>query len=156
MGEEDKMYDLMNKDFSELTVWELHAILKARCDVFVVEQNCVCADIDGLDPTSRHIFIMTEDGRCAACLRIFRKPDEPTAARIGRVVTTERGKDLGRKILHEAVLEGARMEGIEELYIEAQTYAVGFYEKEGFRVCSGEFMEDGFPHVAMRLAIYNS
>jgi ElaA protein len=40
--------------------------------------------------------------------------------------------------------------GAESLYLEAQVYAVGFYEKEGFTVSSGEFLEDGIPHVQMR------
>jgi ElaA protein len=35
-------------------------------------------------------------------------------------------------------------------YLEAQTYAAGFYEKEGFAVCSEPFDEDGIPHVVMR------
>ena len=35
-------------------------------------------------------------------------------------------------------------------YLEAQTYAVGFYERFGFRVCSDVFDEDGIPHVRMR------
>lgn len=39
----------------------------------------------------------------------------------------------------------------EQIYIEARCYAVGFYEREGFQVCSEEFLEDGIPHVQMRL-----
>lgn len=37
------------------------------------------------------------------------------------------------------------------IYIEAQCYAIGFYEKEGFVVSSDEFLEDGIPHVEMIL-----
>ena len=33
----------------------LHAIFKLRADIFVVEQNCVYADIDGLDPQCEHL-----------------------------------------------------------------------------------------------------
>lgn len=144
------MSNIISKDFAELTPWELHAILKARCDVFIVEQNCVCNDIDGTDPICRHLFTLNDKGECTSCLRIYPKPDEPNILRIGRVVTTERGKGLGRRLLHEAVVEAQAMEGVKGLYIEAQTYAIGFYEKEGFKVCSEEFIEDGFPHVQMR------
>lgn len=144
------MSRIYSKEFAQLTPYELHAILKARCDVFIVEQNCVCNDIDGTDPICRHLFTLNDKGECTSCLRMYPKPDEPHTLRIGRVVTTERGKGLGRKLLHEAVEEAKRMEGIEGLYIEAQTYAIGFYAKEGFEVCSGEFIEDGFPHVQMR------
>ena len=37
----------------------------------------------------------------------------------------------------------------EKIYIEAQCYAIGFYEKFGFQVTSEEFLEDGIPHVEM-------
>ena len=38
-----------------------------------------------------------------------------------------------------------------KIYIEAQKYAIGFYEREGFKVCSEYFLEDGIPHVQMEL-----
>ena len=41
----------------------------------------------------------------------------------------------------------------EQIYIEAQCYATGFYEREGFRICSEEFLEDGIPHVQMMLVL---
>lgn len=37
------------------------------------------------------------------------------------------------------------------IYLEAQCYAVGYYEREGFHVCTEEFLEDGIPHVGMEL-----
>lgn len=40
-----------------------------------------------------------------------------------------------------------------KIYIEAQCYAVGFYEREGFRICSEEFLEDEIPHVQMVLQL---
>ena len=39
----------------------------------------------------------------------------------------------------------------EKIYIEAQCYATGYYEREGFEICSEEFLEDGIPHVQMEL-----
>ena len=40
-----------------------------------------------------------------------------------------------------------------KIYIEAQCYATGFYEREGFKICSEEFLKDGIPHVAMDLKL---
>ena len=37
------------------------------------------------------------------------------------------------------------------IYLEAQTYARGFYARYGFRQISPEFMMDGIPHVEMLL-----
>ena len=39
----------------------------------------------------------------------------------------------------------------EKIYIEAQKHAIGFYEKHGFKVTSGEFLDEGVVHVAMEL-----
>ena len=40
-----------------------------------------------------------------------------------------------------------------EIFLEAQTYAMGFYAREGFVKASEEFLEDGIPHTAMRLRL---
>jgi ElaA protein len=39
--------------------------------------------------------------------------------------------------------------GADTVYIEAQVYAQPFYENLGFVRISGEFLEDGIPHVKM-------
>ena len=49
-----------------------------------------------------------------------------------------------------SVMENAgRYFGAKHLYLESQTYAISFYERLGFKVCSDEFLEDGIPHVKM-------
>ena len=143
--------EFVQKTFDELTNRELYEILRAREAVFVVEQNCPYYDIDGLDYPSLHMFYKDEDGSVQACLRIFEKVDEPGTMQIGRVVTVARGVGLGGKILHRAVewiRENCDANGI---YLEAQQYATGYYAKEGFQVVSDPFLEDGIPHVQMRL-----
>lgn len=146
-------YTIISKNFNALTNRELYEILKARCAVFVVEQNCPYQDLDGKDTDSEHLFIQRPDGSVAACLRLFRKDDETDTVQLGRIVTTERGCGLGGKILHAGVLKAKELFHAHEIYIEAQEYAIGFYQKEGFRVVSDSFMEDGIPHVQMRLTL---
>lgn len=58
----------------------------------------------------------------------------------------------GGKLLREAVRE-IRSRGAEGIYLEAQVYARGFYEREGFRAVTDEFDEDGIPHIGMRLTL---
>lgn len=145
--------EFVQKTFDELTNRELYEILRAREAVFVVEQNCPYYDIDGLDYPSLHMFYKNEDGSVQACLRIFEKVDEPGTMQIGRLVTVARGVGLGGKILHQAV-EWIREKGnVNGIYLEAQQYATGFYAKEGFQVVSDPFLEDGIPHVQMRLQL---
>ncbi len=148
-----KLGGIITKHFDELSNRELYEILKARCDVFIVEQNCPYTDIDGLDVVSTHLFIKRPDESVAACLRVFMKPDEENTAQIGRVVTTERGCGLGGKILHAGVIAAKEIYNAKSIYLEAQTYAIGYYAKEGFEVVSEPFLEDGIPHVKMRLSL---
>ena len=72
---------------------------------------------------------------------------------IGRVLTTEevRGTGQGLALLKEGLKAAKEQMDAAEVYIEAQCYAIGFYEKAGFHVTSEEFLEDGIPHVEMRV-----
>ena len=142
--------NLVSKYFTDLTTRELYEILKARSAVFVVEQNCVYQDIDGQDPESLHIFF-EDEGRIAAYLRAFVK--EPGVVQMGRVLTVRRGVGLGGKLLKAGIREIREKFHPVKIYIEAQSYAVGFYAREAFRVTSEEFLEDGIPHVKMELVL---
>lgn len=141
---------LVSKFFDELTTTELYELLKARAEIFVVEQECVYQDIDDIDYDSLHVFY-EEEGKVLAYLRAFIK--EKDVVQVGRVLTIEHGKGLGGKLLK------AGLEQIKEKYnptkicMEAQCYATGFYEREGFQICSEEFLEDGIPHVEMELVL---
>ena len=56
---------------------------------------------------------------------------------------------LGSRILSEGIRAAEEYFNAGEIYLEAQTYAKGFYEKQGFRQISEEFLLDGIPHVKM-------
>lgn len=143
------MSELNIKTFQELTTEELYEILRTREAVFIVEQNCPYPEADGKDYEAMHLFYR-EDGRVAAYLRLYYKKDEPGTVQVGRVVTAKRGIGLGRRILHEGVTYAIETMKAQRLYLHSQVYAIGFYEKEGFRVSSDEFLEDDIPHVQMR------
>ena len=137
---------LISKFFEELTTEELYEILKVRTKIFVVEQNCPYLDPDGMDYQSLHVFY-EENGQVFAYLRAFRKDEE--MVQMGRVLSAEHGKGYGRKILTEGLNQIRQKMNPKRIYIEAQCYATRFYEREGFRICSEEFLEDGIPHVGM-------
>lgn len=138
------------KNFNELSSTEVYEIIKARVQIFVVEQNCPYQDVDDVDYESLHIFYKSGE-KITAYLRAFRKDSE--TVQLGRVLTTEHGKGLGGELLKNAIEIVEEKMNPEKLYIEAQTYAIGFYEREGFVVCSDEFLEDGIPHVKMELIL---
>lgn len=142
--------ELKVRFFSELTAKELYGILKARSAVFVVEQSCIYQDIDGRDEQSLHVFY-EENGQVVAYLRAFIK-DEQTV-QIGRVLTVKRGTGLGGRLLSEGIRQVKAVFNPTRIYIEAQCYAAGFYEREGFKTCSEPFLDDGIPHVEMILEL---
>ena len=142
--------DLHVRRFDELTAAELYGLLKLRVDVFVVEQNCPYPELDGLDQDALHLWLEDETG-VRAYLRVMDKGAESEYVSIGGVVARERRQGLGTRILKEGVRAARERFGAEAVYLEAQTYAVGLYEKQGFRVISEEFLLDGIPHVKMLL-----
>ena len=141
---------VVSKYFDELTTKELYELLKARAEIFVVEQNCVYQDLDDLDYRSLHVFY-EEEGRVTAYLRAFVKAGN--TVQMGRVLTLEHGNGLGGRLLREGLELVKEAFHPEKIYIEAQCYATGFYEREGFQICSEEFLEDGIPHVQMELCL---
>ena len=141
---------LVSRYFDELTTVELYELLKVRSEIFVVEQNCIYQDLDDKDYKSLHVFF-EEDRKVLAYLRAFWKEDN--VIQVGRVLTLEHGKGLGGKILHDGLEEIRKKFHPQKIYLEAQCYAIGYYEREGFKVCSEEFLEDGIPHVEMELIL---
>lgn len=141
---------LKAKLFPQLTTTELYEILKARAEIFVVEQNCIYQDLDDIDYRSLHIFY-EENGKVIAYLRAFEKDSASGIIQMGRVLTLTHGIGLGGKLLKEGLSLIKEKMNPSSIYIEAQCYATGFYEREGFVISSAEFLEVGIPHVEMIL-----
>ena len=137
-----------SKFFEQLNTVELYEILRARVNVFVVEQTCPYPELDGIDYDSLHVWL-EEGDEIVAYLRIFEKDATANTVQIGRVLSKRRGEGLGAKVLEHG-LEAAKIEmGADSVFIEAQTYALPFYAKFGFEACGEEFLEDGIPHTPM-------
>ena len=138
------------KKFDELTTDELYQILKLRVNVFVVEQCCPYPELDDCDQKAVHVWLEDEDG-IEACLRILDRNIKSEWVTIGRVIAVKRRAGLGTRILQAGIRVAKECFEAESVYLEAQTYARAFYEKQGFRVISEEFLEDGIAHVKMLL-----
>lgn len=133
----------------ELTAAELHALLRLRVDVFVVEQDCPYPELDGRDllPTTEHRWLAPADAplEVTAAIRLL---EDVGDRRIGRVVTEvdARGRGLARQL----VLAAIETFGDEPLVLDAQSHLVAYYSDMGFVVSGEEFIEDGIPHRPMR------
>lgn len=140
------------KDFEELTPNELHGILKLRCDIFVVEQNCAYPDIDGKDPICKHFFVEDKE-EIVACLRLVPPGlsfNEPSIGRFA-VKKSLRGNGLGREGIAQAVKLVFLLYDGDAIRIFGQTYLREFYESFGFTVVKGPYLEDNIPHFEMLL-----
>lgn len=140
------------KAFHELSLDELYEILKVRSQIFIVEQNMRCQDIDGVDVQARHFFL-EEDGKVLAYLRAFYADDSKNVVRIGRVLSLTHGVGLGREIMRNAITDIQKNMKCQTICLDAQKHAIGFYEKLGFITVSDEFLEEGVLHVQMELNI---
>lgn len=144
----DKEIILHTKPFRELTTDELYELLRIRSEVFVVEQNCVYQDLDYDDQKSIHLWL-TEGDKVVALCRVCPAGTHMEEISIGRVITTERGKGYGKRMMLEGIKAARIYFGAMRIDIEAQEYARGFYEQVGFRQSSEPFILDGIPHIRM-------
>lgn len=142
--------------FGQLDTHKLYRILQLRSEVFVVEQNCVYQDIDGLDPGSFHLLGWQQgqhgqDRQLVAYLRCLPKGLKFAEASLGRVITcgAVRGSGAGHALLTEALARMQSEWGDQVIRIAAQLYLQKFYERFGFVACSPPFDEDGIPHIDM-------
>ena len=136
--------------FDNLTNKELYAILKLRCEVFIVEQTCYYLDADGYDDKAVHIWA-EKDGKIAAYCRIFDQGIKYPDASIGRVLTHPDFRRLGLgKILVRFAIDAiqARFRS-EQIKISAQDYLLKFYSEFGFRDTGKKYLEDDIPHTEM-------
>ena len=142
--------ELVIKHFGELTVRELHDILRLRSEIFVVEQNCVYQDIDGCDPHGYHLYLRDEDG-IVAYLRVLPAGVRYAEVSLGRVVSAKRRRGHATRLLREGIAVAREKFGAESIMIGAQKYARALYEGVGFAPYGDDYLEDGIPHIHMRL-----
>lgn len=123
-----------------------------RRKVFVEEQGVpLNLELDELDKTADHFVVYTEETPIGAGrLR-------ESSAGIGKVervcvLSEYRGMKLG-KLVMQALEKHATTKGFEKIVLNAQTYAIPFYEKLGYMVTSPEFMDADIPHRAMEKII---
>jgi ElaA protein len=140
------------REFAALSLVELQHIYAARQAVFVLEQQCFYADVDGLDEKAWHLAAWApwQDGPLAYA-RLFPPGVKYAEASIGRVLTTQgsRGRGLGKELVRRAVAESDAVFDGAALRISAQAHLDLFYQAFGFNAVSGPYMEDGIPHIEM-------
>ncbi len=138
------------KTYSELTKEDLYALLQLRSQVFVVEQECVYQDIDGLDSKAVHV-LGTVNGKLCAYTRIFKAGDYFEYPGIGRVAVSKdkRNHGYGKQIMHNTLAFIDTKWKEEQITLSAQVYLIKFYRELGFFEQGEEYLEDDIPHIKM-------
>jgi ElaA protein len=137
--------------FAELGLDGMYDALALRARVFVLEQQCVYEDVDGLDRQAWHLLGRSAEGRALAYLRVVDpglKYDEPS---IGRVVVdpSQRGSGLGRVLVQQGIARCTSVWPGRGIRIGAQAHLERFYGSLGFVLQGAPYVEDGIPHVEM-------
>lgn len=137
---------------TDIPVTTFYRIARLRQEVFVVEQDCPYLDLDGrdLESGSAQLWAENDKGDVAATVRILDEGAiEPGLRSIGRVVTDPawRGRGIAAALIEAAIVA---CEG-HEILIYAQSHLAQWYGRFGFEVSGEEFLEDGIPHLPMRI-----
>ena len=137
--------------FIEFSLEQLHDLLKLRVDVFVVEQACAYAEIDGRDPVAWHIMGYDPAGALIAYARIL-PPGSDGLPHLGRFVVSprHRGTGLGRMLVERGLAFLQKQFGSTRSALAAQSHLEKFYAAHGYARIGDEYVWDGIPHVDMR------
>lgn len=138
----------ISKRFDELTAREIYEIVRARQEIFLMEQNIVCRDFDGVDYDALHCFLWEGD-KVVAYMRAFMQDGE---IRLGRFLTLRHGEGLGRRLMELSLPVITERFDCRKIGFHAQKHAEGFYLKLGFETCSEIFLEEGIEHVEMKMS----
>ena len=127
---------------------ERESAFTVRKKVFVEEQGVpLTMEIDEHDTSADH-FVVYDGPKAIAAGRIRTIASEVGKVERVCVLKEYRGQHLGVLIMN-ALEEHAKKTGIHKILLNAQSYAIPFYEKLGYAVTSPEFMDADIPHRAM-------
>jgi len=139
-----------SRTFADLDPMTLYAILRLRVDVFIVEQRCAYPELDGRDTEASALHITARAGEeLVGYLRLLTEPDG--TRRIGRVCVARghRGRGVSERVLLQALSHCVG----DVVVLAAQSHLQSWYARHGFAAAGAEFVEDGIPHVPMRLLL---
>lgn len=138
--------------------WEIEEVqdykdcIALRREVFMGEQGIAEEDeFDDLDDIATHV-LATVDGQPVGTTRLLL---DGSTGKIGRicVVKSQRGTGLGAALVQDGIDRLKQIDGITRIKLGAQCYALGFYEKLGFKAYGSIYDDAGIDHQDMELIL---
>ncbi|MBC3766737.1 GNAT family N-acetyltransferase [Neptunicella marina] len=135
--------------FSSIDQYLLQSILRLRQQIFIIEQQSIYPDIDGLDEESWHLLLQTNK-KLVGYLRVRETREE---LRIERVVLDpeHRGKGFGEQLMQRALRKCVQIDpvGKKAVTLGAQTSIQHFYQQLSFEPVGKPFDDGGIEHIKM-------
>ena len=142
------------KKFKALSVDELYDLLHLRQQIFVIEQNCIYLDADGIDKKCFHLLGFVNN-KIVAYARIIPEGISYKTPSIGRVVIDEkhRGNKYAYKLMQKAIEVTIEKFNTKKVTISAQLYLKEFYQNLGFKTIGEVYLDCNLPHLKMVLSV---
>ena len=135
--------------------YELEICKSVRRRVFIdeqgVDEGLELDEHDFVGGTCRHYYTVVDGVPAGAC-RLMNKGEGRAKLQRFCVLPEFRMMGVGRRML-ERLEESCRAEGYQTIEMGAQCHAAPFYEKCGYTVVSGVFLDAGIEHVKMEKSL---
>lgn len=157
----------MNNTFTIKSVtWQTtqRELIMLRTAVFMDEQNVSPEDEwDNKDETATHFLVTSAEGAAIGCARLLIEshsnadensltpPQNSTLFHIGRVAVlkSHRQQGIGKQLLQTIINGCLQSMPSSDIYLNAQTARIKFYQQLGFVIQGDVFMDAGIPHIEM-------
>jgi ElaA protein len=142
---------MYRKTFEQLNRDELYAIMQLRQHVFVVEQNSVYLDLDGLDQEAMHYLIKSDNQQLIGYAR-RRILSLSKQIKFERIVLQKafRASGMGKKLLQTMLHDVHQSHPDFVILLSSQTSACKFYRRLGFVEYGESYDDGGIEHIGMQ------
>ncbi|OGK18134.1 hypothetical protein A2866_06610 [Candidatus Roizmanbacteria bacterium RIFCSPHIGHO2_01_FULL_39_8] len=134
------------------TIQEFIDAIRIRVDIFIIEQKGPPGwEPDDLDKNSSHFVALVKD-EIVGTVRL--REDPKGVAKFERMAVTKKYRDRGIGLkLTSFVIGQAKNQGCKKIWMQAQKYTKGLYEKAGFKTTSKPYdlWNLGIRHIDMEL-----
>lgn len=124
-------------------------LMMIREKVFIEEQKVIPQlEWDGMDEHMIH-FLAYDNKKPIGCARAMVKNHHMQLGRMA-VLKENRKQGVGSALIEKAIVT-AKLNHLSMIHISAQCQAINFYEKFGFKITSGIYLDTNIPHRDMQL-----